>query len=40
MISLDILSDMDETLGSAGQSGLKRIRSWHVADPYREVRVL
>ena len=30
MISLDILSDMDEALGSAVQSGLKRTRSWRV----------
>ncbi len=29
-ISLDILSDTDENLGSAVQSGFKRIRSWRV----------
>jgi RNA polymerase sigma factor (sigma-70 family) len=30
MITSDVLSDVDETLGSAMQSGLKRIRSWRV----------
>ena len=30
MITSDVFSDMDETLGSAVQSGFKRIRSWHV----------
>ena len=30
MINPDILSDTDETLGSAVQSGFKRIRSWRV----------
>jgi RNA polymerase sigma factor (sigma-70 family) len=30
MINLAILSNRDETLGSAVQSGLKRIRSWRV----------
>src|SRR5437773_8467131 len=30
MITSDVFSDMDETLGSAIQSGFKRIRSWHV----------
>ena len=30
MITSDILSDRDETLGSALQFGFKRIRSWHV----------
>lgn len=30
MISLDILSDVDETLGAAVQSGFRRIRSWRV----------
>src|SRR5437870_13813892 len=30
MNSLDTLSDGDETLGSAVQSGLKRTRSWRV----------
>jgi DNA-directed RNA polymerase specialized sigma24 family protein len=30
MISLDMLSDTDATLGSAVQSGLKRTRSWRV----------
>jgi hypothetical protein len=30
MINLAILPEMDETLGFAMQSGLKRIRSWRV----------
>lgn len=30
MITSDIFSDTDETLGSAVQAGFKRIRSWHV----------
>ena len=30
MITSDVFSDMDETLGSAVQAGFKRIRSWHV----------
>src|SRR5205809_8003929 len=30
MITSDILSDTDESLGSAVQSGFKRIRSWRV----------
>src|SRR5438034_830697 len=30
MINLAILPEMDETLGSAVQSGLKRTRSWRV----------
>ncbi len=30
MITSDVFSDMDKTLGSAVQSGFKRIRSWHV----------
>jgi hypothetical protein len=30
MITSDILSDMDATLGTAVQSGFKRIRSWRV----------
>jgi hypothetical protein len=30
IITLDILSDTDENLGSAVQSGFKRIRSWRV----------
>jgi RNA polymerase sigma factor (sigma-70 family) len=30
MITSDILSDMDETLGPAVQSGFRRIRSWRV----------
>jgi RNA polymerase sigma factor (sigma-70 family) len=30
MISLDILSEIDESLGTAVQSGFKRIRSWRV----------
>ena len=30
MSTSDVFSDMDETLGSAVQSGFKRIRSWHV----------
>jgi hypothetical protein len=30
MINIAILPEMDETLGSAMQSGFKRIRSWRV----------
>ena len=30
MITSDVFSDMDESLGSAVESGLKRIRSWRV----------
>src|SRR5437773_11668878 len=30
MITSDVFSDMDETFGSAVQSGFKRIRSWRV----------
>ena len=30
MITSDVFSNMDETFGSAVQSGFKRIRSWHV----------
>jgi DNA-directed RNA polymerase specialized sigma24 family protein len=43
MITSDVFSDMDETLGSAVHSGFKRIRSWRVppnwsrADWFEEV---
>jgi RNA polymerase sigma factor (sigma-70 family) len=37
MISLDMLSDTDATLGSAVQSALKRIRSWRVPPNWSRV---